>query len=333
LQKLDIEPIVSKNYLAKAPFKIIQDSGIISNIPPMHYLIELEACGLCHSDLLWVAYRSKDWEKIGHEFGGKILKCGESTSKFKEKQRVAIKNAAPCGLCDECIAGKVRYCKRVIVNKSGFDQYFLADERSIVDAEGLSESLLGLVEPLGVANDAVESADIRPGDRVTIYGLGAIGLMSGWLCIQKGASAVYGFARSSKCFNIAEEFGFAACFKSVEKEEMISNKILVFAPPSSLGKVISILQDEGLIVIAGLNEGNWNISESFNFEKLIFKRASIKGAFGYPNLFFESAVEQLRQDSNIFEQLISHEVGLSKLGSLVNKELQISGAVKIILKP
>lgn len=329
---MDIEPVISKNYLVKAPFKIKQEREVISKIPPGHYLIALEACGLCHSDLLWLAHRSEGWEKIGHEFGGKVLKCGEDTSQFKEGQRVVIKNAAPCGVCDECKDGRERYCKSVIVNKSGFDHYFLADERSMVDAGGLSDSLLGLVEPLGVANDVVESADIRSGDCVTIYGLGSIGLMAGWLCSQKGASTVFGCARSSRCFDIASELGFTKCFKNTEKEEMISNKILVFAPPNSLRDAIPLLQLEGLIVIAGLNDGNWNISESFDFEKLIFKRATIKGAFGYPNLFFESAVEQLTVNGKVLSKIITDEKNLDELEE-VSLDNNSHGRIKVVFKP
>ena len=325
---MNMSPIISKNYYFKAPFKVSLRRETISNIPSGHYLINLEACGLCHSDLLWIAHRAKNWEKIGHEFGGEIITCGNNTSKFREGQRVAIKNAAQCGACEKCMKGNYRNCKDIIVNKSGFDQFFLADERSIIDAEGLDASLLGLVEPLGVANDVVDSADIRPGDCVAIFGVGSIGLMAGWLCIQKGASVVIGIARHSGRFALAKEFGFTACFesqsanceKSVEKVTGgLCEKILVCAPPQCLTNAIKLLHPEGLIVVGGLNEGGWDIHTPFNFETLIFKRASIRGAFAYPNLYFEPAIDQLRNYGTVLGRIISHVEPLSKLQHILRQ--------------
>ena len=327
---MDITPVQSKNFLFKAPYRIKEEIETISAIPSEHYLIELEACGLCHSDLLWMAHRSKDWEKIGHEFGGKVRHCGDNTSKFQPGQQVAVKNAAPCGVCDHCTVGKARDCGDVIVNKSGFNQFFLAHERSMVDAEGLEGSLLGLVEPLGVANDVLKAAQIRPKDRVTIYGLGAIGLMAGWLCIQKGASGVYGCARSSKCFDLAEQFGFKKCFKPGEINETISNKILVFAPPGTLKDAVTLLMNDGLIVIAGLNDSDWDHWVPFNFESLIFKRASIIGAFGYPNLFFEDAVEQLKSGKDSLRQIITHQISFSNTPGLKEELLQSPDCIKAV---
>lgn len=319
-------PVISENYYAKSPFKFTLRQVPISHVPDGHYLVELEACGICHSDLLWLAHRTENWEKIGHEFGGKITHCGDNTSKFHEGQRVAVKNAAPCQRCDACKAGQPRSCHNIIVNKSGYDQYFLADERSLVNAEGLDAPLLGLVEPLGVAHEVVTTADIKPGDTVLVYGLGAIGLMAGRLCLQKGDVDVVGLARHPGRFSLAEQLGFTACFEtdSPDLEKLIGqvsngpcNKILLFAPPTCLNEAIMLLRPGGQIVVTGLNEGPWGNTIPFDFEQLIFKHASMKGAFACPNLFFEQSVQSLKNDGEIYNKIISRTEPLANLPQMM----------------
>jgi L-iditol 2-dehydrogenase len=335
--------MISKNHYVKSSFLIDVRTETVSDPPHGHYLIQLEACGVCHSDLIWASHRSGDWEKIGHEFGGRIVRCGKAALRFSEGQRVAVRNASVCGQCPPCREDRPRFCQDVIMNKSGHDQYFMADERSLVDAEGLTASMLGIVEPLGVANDIVATAEVSLEDTVIIYGLGVIGLMAGRLCMQRGASVVIGIARHSGRFALAKEFGFTACFESqsANLEESVeqvagglSSKILVCAPPECLNDAISLLQPEGLIVMAGLNEGGWNIHTSFNFETLILKRASIRGAFAYPNLYFESAIEQLRNDGEVLSRVISHVEPLSKLRHMLKQIQTIPHAyLKVVLMP
>lgn len=311
---MSLLPVRSKEYLVKAPFQFREEEKIISNIPPGHYLVKLVACGVCHSDLLWASHRAQHWEKIGHEFGGKIIEHGEKTNFFVIGQQVAVKNASPCGKCIECIKGQPRFCSNIIINKSGHDTFFIADERSLVDAEGIPPHLLGIVEPLGVAYDMVSTADVTLGDNVIIYGLGVIGLLVGRLCKQKGAASVVGVARGKKYFALAEQFGFSGCFQAETPDlsSIISrsfsqrgNKILLCAPPQCLNLALPLLSLEGKLVMVGLYEGPWNSESSLNFEELIFKRASITGVFAYPNLFFSEAIRQIRNDTVMLTKIIS----------------------------
>lgn len=321
-------PIVSENYYVKSPFQFSLRLESIQDVPPGHYLIQLEACGICRSDLLWLSYRSDSWEKIGHEFGGRVVKCGDGALQFREGQRVAVKNAAPCQRCPECLDGKPRLCRSVIVNKSGHDQYFLADERSLTNSDGIDKPLLGVVEPLGVAHEVVAAAHIEPGDSVLVFGLGVIGLLVGRLCSLRGVDTVIGLARHSRRFALAEQFGFSACFESDAKDLVqniqdvcpgLPNKILLCAPPGCLNEVMPLVRKEGKIVIAGLNEETWGYTTPFDFEKLIFKHATITGAFAYPNLYFEEAVELIRRDSNIIDTIISQTCDMSDLPEMMQK--------------
>lgn len=325
-------PITYKSFYIKAPFHCVTKEETITEIPSGHYLVKLATCGFCHSDLLWIKHRAKNWEKIGHEFGGKIIAKGSNANIFNKGQQVAVKNATQCKECIQCKKGDFRQCPNIITNKSGFDQFFIADEKSLVSAEGISSSSLGLVEPLSVANEIVETANIQSGDSVGIIGIGTIGLLAGFLCTQKGA-LTYGFSRRSIWFDLASHLGFRDCFNQTRGHDSSCNKILVFAPPSCLNEITDLLQHSGTITVAGLNENDWDATTPFNFEKIIFKHGQIKGAFAYPNLYFENAIAQLRENKFLAQKLITHQFPLDQLASIVKKENSLPSAyLKIIFK-
>ena len=136
-----------------------------------------------------------------------------------------------------------------------------------------------------------------------------------------GASSVVGVARKEKYFQLAKQFGFSSCFKDyapdlqehVTSHQKHGNKILLFAPPECLDKVLSLLLMEGKIFTIGLYEGPWNSTSSLNVEEFIFKRASLTGVFAYPNLFFKEAIAHIRKDAENLTKMISHVICLETL--------------------
>jgi threonine dehydrogenase-like Zn-dependent dehydrogenase len=331
--------VEANSYYVKAPYLIDRRRELLKPPAGAHCTIELEACGVCRSDVIWAAQRATEWQKIGHEFGGRILEVGEGVQEFKVGQRVAVRNAAVCGRCEACLGGRPRACTSLLVNKSGHDDYFIADERSLVDASSLDAPLLGLVEPVGVALSVLETARVRAGHTVVIYGLGAIGLLAGYLLSQIGGTRVIGIARTSSRFDLAREFGIRECWETAEvvenhKVRDFADRILMFAPPASLEGAMALLAPEGKVVLVGVNEATPSLQAAFDFEQLIFKRASLLGAFECPNLHFEAAVKQLSTHGDQLRKLIANEVPLSELGNLLKSMQDRSESQgKVILIP
>lgn len=89
--------------------------------------IEVEYCGLCHSDL---SILNNDWGissypvVAGHEVVGKVSRLGSEAKGLKIGQRVGLGwNAESCGFCDPCIGGEQVLCtgeqKATIVDHAG----------------------------------------------------------------------------------------------------------------------------------------------------------------------------------------------------------------------
>ena len=77
-------------------------------------LIEIEYCGVCHTDLHFV---NNDWGMTeypvvpGHEIVGRISQIGSEVGKFKVGDLAAIGCMVnSCGQCSSCKSGNEQYC-------------------------------------------------------------------------------------------------------------------------------------------------------------------------------------------------------------------------------
>ena len=157
-----------RRYQVKAHMQFRCEELPIPAAPEKDYLVRVDVCGLCRSDLHFATSWAEHWDDLGHEFGGTVVARNDERGRFKPGDRVAVRNAAACMKCPPCLAGHLRSCRGLVVNKMGFSQYADCDERSLVSAAGLSDTLLAIVEPTNVVLDLIYSAEIEEGDRVAV---------------------------------------------------------------------------------------------------------------------------------------------------------------------
>jgi L-iditol 2-dehydrogenase len=155
-------------------------------------LMQVKSVGICGSDLHWFndggigdAHLTRPLV-LGHEFVG-ITESGK---------RVAVDPSIPCGKCEQCRKGYPNICPSVIFagheEHDGALREWLAWDSgclfelpdSISDGEGV------MLEPLGVALNAVDLANIRIGMTVGVYGCGPIGLLIIQLARLAGARQI-----------------------------------------------------------------------------------------------------------------------------------------------
>ena len=74
-------------------------------------LVEIEACGICHTDLMIRdgGYPTPLPVVLGHEGGGIVRAIGPGVSSVRPGDKVLISFSA-CGQCPSCNAGEIAYC-------------------------------------------------------------------------------------------------------------------------------------------------------------------------------------------------------------------------------
>jgi len=153
---------------------------------PGQVLVRMEACGLCHTDIHaahgdWPVKPSPPFVP-GHEGVGVVTALGEGVTDRELGHRVAIPWLGhACGHCDHCVSGWETLCEQQ--QNSGysvdgaFAEYAVADAGFVVPVPDTVSSFDAA--PLTCAGvttyKAIKVADIRPAEKVAIFGVGGLG--------------------------------------------------------------------------------------------------------------------------------------------------------------
>ena len=129
----------------------------------------------------------------GHEFSGTIHELGEGVSGFQLGERVAADPTLYCGECEFCLTKRTNQCLNWgalgnTVNGS-MAEYVAVPARNVVklpDTMSFAEG--AFIEPMACVVHAMNRLDMKVGDRVILFGAGAMGQQLVSSLIQAGAS-------------------------------------------------------------------------------------------------------------------------------------------------
>ena len=169
-------------------------------------LIRVGAAGLCHSDLSVVdGTRARPIPlALGHEAAGVVEEVGRGVTDVREGDHVVLTFMPSCGLCAECAGGQPVLCaaaaaangegrllagaRRLSANGaevhhhlgvSAFSERIVVARQSavVIDPSVPLEvaALFGCAVVTGVGA-VLNTARVRPGDSVAVFGLGGVGL-------------------------------------------------------------------------------------------------------------------------------------------------------------
>ena len=162
-----------------------------------HVIVRPEAVGICGSDFhlfsgdVGALSGARDFypRVQGHEVSAIVEDPGDSA--HPEGERVAIWPLLPCGHCYPCRSKRPNVCpdfRLVGVHLDGGLQERLEVPASTVFGVGdLDPDSACFVEPASVAVHALARARLQPGEQVTIFGAGPIGLAALVAAVHGGA--------------------------------------------------------------------------------------------------------------------------------------------------
>lgn len=209
---------------------------------PGELLIRIDAAGLCHSDLSVVnGDRPRPMPMaLGHEATGIVEALGSPDDKgFAIGDRVILAFLPSCGECVRCKGGEPYMCAegaaangegRLLgggrrlhdacgqevhhhLGVSAFATHVVVDRRSAVkvdrDIPAHIAALFGCAVLTG-AGAVINSAAVRPGESVLVYGLGGVGLSALLAARASGASPLVAVDPSPEKRAIATELGALA---------------------------------------------------------------------------------------------------------------------------
>ena len=147
-------------------------------------LVEVEYCGVCHTDLHVAAgdYGKKPGRVLGHEGIGIVSQVADGVKALKVGDRVSIAWLfKSCGSCEYCNSGRETLCRTVL--NAGYTADGGMATHCIVDADyavkvpqGLDPAQASSITCAGVTTyKAIKVSGVRAGQWIAIYGAGGLG--------------------------------------------------------------------------------------------------------------------------------------------------------------
>jgi acryloyl-coenzyme A reductase len=162
-------------------------------------LVRVEACGVCHRDLLDREGRFP-FQRLpiipGHEAAGVVVATGPDVRDFAVGDRVGTMHRDSCGACDCCVRGETSLCSGAawvfgILADGGYAKHLLAPAAALYALPAAMRSIDGatLHCTFGTAyRDLVTLGRLQRGERVVVTGAnGGVGRAAVQIAARLGA--------------------------------------------------------------------------------------------------------------------------------------------------
>lgn len=237
------------------PLRIVE----IDVAPPRagEVLVRITHTGVCHTDAFTLSGDDPEGlfpAVLGHEGGGVVVEVGEGVTSVQPGDHVIPLYTAECGKCKFCTSGKTNLCQAVratqgkgvmpdgtsrftfegkpifhYMGTSTFSEYTVCAEVSLakIDPQAPLEKVCllgcGVTTGLGAVHN---TAKVKPGDTVAVFGLGGIGLAVVQGAKAAGASRIIGVDTNPAKFDLARAQGATDTINPKDHDKPIQEVIV-----------------------------------------------------------------------------------------------------------
>jgi D-arabinose 1-dehydrogenase-like Zn-dependent alcohol dehydrogenase len=235
---------------------------------PGHVRIKVNACGVCHSDVLTKegAWPGIQYPRVpGHEVAGVIDAVGPGVSEWKKGQRVGVGwHGGHDGTCPQCRRGDFTNCQNVKVAglsyDGGYQQYMVAPREAVAALpETLSDVDAAPLLCAGITTfNALRHSGALPSDLVAVQGIGGLGHL-GIQFASKFGYKVAAIGRGPENEALAKKLGASIYIDSKatkaaeELQKLGGARVILATAPSSkaMSELIDGLGPHGKLVVIG----------------------------------------------------------------------------------
>jgi alcohol dehydrogenase, propanol-preferring len=254
-------------------------------------LIQLEACGVCHSD---VHLADGDWPQLaavtkkplilGHEIAGCVIEKGDQVCEFQIGDRVGVPWIYwTCGECEFCRQGDENLCVKQKITgvtvDGGFAEFVKAPASHAVKIPARLSS--ADAAPLCCAGltvyRALKRSTISRGQRLAIFGIGGLGHLAVQIGRELGAQ-VTAIDVADEKLELAKSVGAAnglnAASTNVVKELRskggVHVALVTSAVKAAYDMAFSCLRPTGTLLVVGLP------SENISFPPILMSAREVR---------------------------------------------------------
>jgi propanol-preferring alcohol dehydrogenase len=254
-------------------------------------LIQVEACGVCHSDL---SIADGDWPQLkrmikkpvipGHEVVGRVVKRGDNVPNLQVGDRVGVAWLHwSCGECELCREGLENLCPRQAVTGAsvdgGYAEFIRAKASHAMPVPaGLDPAEAAPLFCAGVTvYRAVKLAGIQPGQRVAVFGVGGLGHLAVQIAKTFGAEIIAVDVTSDK-LALAQQLGATQLLNAITDDVSkafrslggVHAAIVTSSAKAAYTQAFSAVRAAGTLMVVGLPP------EELSFPAILMREIKIR---------------------------------------------------------
>lgn len=280
-------------------------------------LVDVEYCGLCHTDIHCangdfgnpneLGSRNGQFRRvIGHEGIGRVTKLAEGASDYlKLGDRVSIAwFYDACGVCDFCVSGNETFCRKV--RNAGYTVDGAMAQQVVVDAkyavkvpDDLDPVQASSITCAGVTMyKALKVGETKPGQWVSVHGAGGLGNLAVQYAHNVFGAHVVSIDGNEDKLAVAQKNGAEHAINFMKTPDVaaevqrltggVHNAQVAAVSPIAFNQAIDSLRPMGKLVAVALPQGDMalNIAKTVldGIEvhgSLVGTRADLKEAFAF----------------------------------------------------
>ncbi|KAL8585037.1 hypothetical protein ACOMHN_043673 [Nucella lapillus] len=318
-------------------------------------LLKVDSVAICGSDI--ALYK---WDAVarviasipfvpGHECAGTVVKTGPGVTCVTVGDRVAVENHFFCGECFQCKHENGAICSRMgqfghgrKTQSGGCSEYTCVPAHYLyVIKRDLDAEEIALLEPLGVAHNAVERLAVE-GQDVLVTGSGPVGILAQSVAKALGAKRVIATDIEDKKLELARQMGadITVNTKNQDLKEVVMkltdgvgvDRICECSGVSSVvNSTFSMLRKGGHMCLVGLPKQPLHVENVL--QDIVFKALTLRTVHGRLIFHTWEQIEALVADKKVdVKKVVSHRVPMSRFEDAF-QALFSGNACKILLDP
>lgn len=327
----------------------VRDDVVAVHPGPGEVLVRIRATGVCHSDLSAIngTLPSGLPAVLGHEGAGEIVAVGDGVTNVAVGDHVIVAWTPPCGQCFHCIRNEAHLCLDIMAVSSGAQRFRCGDEgvhgmagtgtfaeqvtlpwQAVVkiadDVPFDVASLIGCGVMTGVGA-AINTAKVRPGSSVVVFGCGGVGMSIIQGARIAGASEIVAVDMVDSKLDQAKRFGathgtrpdgLADLTAEVTAGRGFDYAFEAIGNPVTIRAAYDAARRGGSAIIVGV--GRFDQTVEFNAFELFFNEKILRGSVygsGDVRRDFDRLIRLWRSGQLDLEGMITHRIELDDINA------------------
>jgi len=335
----------------------VKESSIISvddvEIPHLRsgdILVQMEACGICGSDLEKVfGHYGQSSMRLGHEPAGMVLDVGSGVTEFKKGDRVFTHHHVPCYDCHLCSHGNETMCPKYYetnLSPCGLSENYVVPAWNvshggvlkISDKTSFEEA--AMIEPLACCVRAWTKFQYKKGDSAAVFGVGPTGMMHVMLAHAKNFSKIFCFDVNDFRLDFAKKFNITESIHSMDekrKQKILDNTdgrgvdvaIVATSSLKALEDAIEMVRKGGSVMMFGVPSKGAIINLDMSI--VYSKEITLVTSYAASDKDTDEALNLIESSQIDVKQLITHTYSINDSQKAFDHAHTGENAMKIII--